>query len=184
MTNRKVKLTKLLFKQAFIELLEERQIHQISVRALCEKADLNRSTFYSHYEDITFLVDEIENEIIEKIPLIQYNESGPADSMTQFTKFVRQNNKIITSLLQNGHLVDKLVQKSVNFLIETEGKKTKEEIEIFTNLSHYCISGMFHAYIYWTSSDTPLSEKDISNLLYSLSLEAMKIRTNYKKQED
>ena len=44
---------------AFIELLQEKELNQISVIAICKKANLNRSTFYSSYLDIYDLVSKI-----------------------------------------------------------------------------------------------------------------------------
>ena len=44
--NRRVKYTKRVIKEALIELMANRQVGEISVKKLCEKADVNRSTFY------------------------------------------------------------------------------------------------------------------------------------------
>lgn len=43
--NRRVKYTKRVIKEALIELMANRQVGEISVKKLCEKADVNRSTF-------------------------------------------------------------------------------------------------------------------------------------------
>ena len=37
---------------AFISLLNEKELKDISVSELCEKADISRSTFYENYADI------------------------------------------------------------------------------------------------------------------------------------
>jgi AcrR family transcriptional regulator len=48
----RVKRTRQLLLQAFISLLEERHnIHSISVQDITERATVNRSTFYAHFED-------------------------------------------------------------------------------------------------------------------------------------
>jgi AcrR family transcriptional regulator len=48
----RVKRTRQLLLQAFISLLEERQnIHSISVQDITERAEVNRATFYAHFED-------------------------------------------------------------------------------------------------------------------------------------
>ena len=47
--NRRVKYTKRVIKEALIELMANRQVGEISVKKLCEQADVNRSTFYAHY---------------------------------------------------------------------------------------------------------------------------------------
>ena len=50
--NRRVKITKLMLQEALIDLLQEKALENISVRELVNKADINRSTFYSHYDTI------------------------------------------------------------------------------------------------------------------------------------
>ena len=52
MENRRSKMTKKLIKEALIELLSKEDLQHISVKRICENADLNRSTFYLHYETI------------------------------------------------------------------------------------------------------------------------------------
>ena len=43
-------------------MLQTKSFHQISVKELCEKAEINRATFYSHYTSLPDLMDEIEYE--------------------------------------------------------------------------------------------------------------------------
>lgn len=48
----RVKRTRQLLTQAFMELLKEKKnIYSISVQDIAERATLNRATFYSHFED-------------------------------------------------------------------------------------------------------------------------------------
>ena len=49
--SRRVRMTKRLMKNAMLELLEQKELSNISVTALCEKADVHRSTFYKYYTD-------------------------------------------------------------------------------------------------------------------------------------
>lgn len=44
--------------EAFMELLEEKDFEYISVKEICERAGVNRSTFYLHYEVIGDLLEE------------------------------------------------------------------------------------------------------------------------------
>lgn len=50
--------TALLMDRALIELLGEKNIEFISVKEICQKAGVNRSTFYLHYETIGDLLEE------------------------------------------------------------------------------------------------------------------------------
>ncbi len=47
--DRRIAMTKRLLKAALIELLKEQDIYHISIRELCERADVNRTTFYKYY---------------------------------------------------------------------------------------------------------------------------------------
>ena len=58
--NRKVKYTKMVIRESLFELLEIKKLKQITVKSLCELADINRGTFYSHYSDINDLVETLE----------------------------------------------------------------------------------------------------------------------------
>lgn len=44
--------------KAFLELLEKKEFSYITVKEICEKAEVNRSTFYLHYETIDDLLSE------------------------------------------------------------------------------------------------------------------------------
>ena len=64
---RNVVRTKKMIRKAFMELLEEKNdIEHISVVELTERADLSKSTFYYHYEDIFAVAEEIESELFDK----------------------------------------------------------------------------------------------------------------------
>lgn len=52
--------------EAFMELLEEKDFEYISVKEICERAGVNRSTFYLHYETIGDLLEESISYINEK----------------------------------------------------------------------------------------------------------------------
>ncbi|MDO5139237.1 MAG: TetR family transcriptional regulator, partial [Oscillospiraceae bacterium] len=58
--NRRVRMTKRLMKDALLELLAEKDLANISVTAVCEAADVHRSTFYNYYTDPADLLRDIE----------------------------------------------------------------------------------------------------------------------------
>ena len=66
--NRRVRMTKRLMKDAMLELLEKQDLAGISVTAICNTADVHRSTFYKYYSDPADLLSEIEQDILERIP--------------------------------------------------------------------------------------------------------------------
>lgn len=60
--DRRTRYTRDIIKNTFIELLEKKPINKISVASICEKADINRGTFYIHYRDVYDLQEQVEEE--------------------------------------------------------------------------------------------------------------------------
>lgn len=62
-----IEKTKRAIKNAFYDLIEEKgDIRNISVKELVDRADISKSTFYTHYKDIRSVLLEFENEAIEE----------------------------------------------------------------------------------------------------------------------
>lgn len=61
--------------EAFLELLEKKDFTYITVKEICEKAGVNRSTFYLHYETVSDLLAESARYIIT-----QFVEAMPHDT--------------------------------------------------------------------------------------------------------
>lgn len=55
--------TKKRLRQTFARLMSEKPIQNVTVAELCNRAEINRSTFYAHYSDIYDLQQKLEQEI-------------------------------------------------------------------------------------------------------------------------
>lgn len=65
--DRRVKYTRMVLEDSFIKLMEKKDISQITIKEICEKADINRATFYAHYSDQNDLLRKIENKLLDNI---------------------------------------------------------------------------------------------------------------------
>lgn len=63
----RTRVTKAMIRKAFTTILRNKPIQNISIKELCEMAQINRSTFYLHYTDIYDLLNQIEEEMFEGI---------------------------------------------------------------------------------------------------------------------
>ena len=63
--NRRKKESREKLEGAFMEVLESKDLNQISVSELCKRAGLNRSTFYANYLDIYDLADKVKERVEE-----------------------------------------------------------------------------------------------------------------------
>ena len=57
-SNPRVKRTKTYLKEALIELLDSEDFDKVTVKSICEKAAVNRSTFYAYYSCPRDLIDD------------------------------------------------------------------------------------------------------------------------------
>ena len=76
--SRRVRMTKRLMKEALLELMEEKDLMSITVTAICETADVHRSTFYKYYMDPADLFREIEQDFLDRIPTQKILQIGRA----------------------------------------------------------------------------------------------------------
>lgn len=58
------KRTRKALKRSLIELLSKETIEQISIIDICDKAEINRVTFYTHYKDKYELLHEVLTDLV------------------------------------------------------------------------------------------------------------------------
>lgn len=79
--DKRVIRTKALLIRSISALMKQKNIKDITVKELCEYADINRGTFYLHYKDIYDMLDSIEQELSDKFLQIfqKYNSETNED---------------------------------------------------------------------------------------------------------
>ena len=115
--------------EAFLELLEEKEFAYITVKEICEKAGVNRSTFYLHYETVNDLLTESARYIIDKLIA-----NMPQDT----AEFIE---RLQTRPLEELYLITpEYLRPYLNFI--------KEHRRIFrTAVEHSSVLGMDDAYL-------------------------------------
>ncbi|BCZ44240.1 TetR family transcriptional regulator [Clostridium gelidum] len=66
MKDRRVRKTQKAIQDAFAKLLSKKNIEDITIKELCNEADINKSTFYLHYKDIYDCADNLMNSVIDR----------------------------------------------------------------------------------------------------------------------
>ena len=102
----RIRVTRMLIRKAFTELLEKKPIQSISIKELCERAGINRGTFYAHYTDIYDLRRQIEEDMWKEMeaalaPLAEGTETGvsPVRITTQIFQCLKDNSDMCTVTL-------------------------------------------------------------------------------------
>lgn len=90
--------TALLMDEALLLLLENKEYELITVKEICEKAGVNRSTFYLHYENIDDLLYETIELINKRFKLAFNNEVIEPNNLNTDDLFLIDDNHIIPYL--------------------------------------------------------------------------------------
>ena len=116
--------TRNIIKKTFAEMLsEKKELAKISVSELVRRADINRGTFYSHYDDIYAVAEDYENELIS---LFFSNAELIASTNTDkfidlMFEYIKRNDKIYRMLCKSNDFVmimQKFMRLAANKIIE------------------------------------------------------------------
>lgn len=102
----RTRVSKLLIRQAFMQLLRRKPMRDISIKELCEAAGINRSTFYAHYTDLGDLLRRIEEEMLAEFeqamaPLLEESEKSfnPVAISAAIFRCLKDNSDLCTVTL-------------------------------------------------------------------------------------
>ncbi len=59
--DRRIRKTRAVLKSSLLSLMKEKSVKHITVKELCDKADINRGTFYLHYTDVFDIEVQIDD---------------------------------------------------------------------------------------------------------------------------
>lgn len=174
-TDRRVRRTKALLIQAFVTLLQEKPIKDITVKELCDVADLNRGTFYLHYKDIYDMIEQLETDILNEFQtLIQQYDIDNADPARPYMllydifQFAADNAALCRVLLsENGDISFLINIKSLfrdfylRLCIATFGESDYSRYEYsYEFIAAGCV-GLIES---WLSSEHPKPPEEIATL--------------------
>jgi AcrR family transcriptional regulator len=114
--DRRVKYSKMVIKDSFIQLLKEKSIAKITIKEICALADVNRATFYAHYTDTYDLLHQIESDLVNDVKtyLAEYDPNNIADSTVDMLE------KILEYIKDNAELVNLLLNTNSDFAFEED----------------------------------------------------------------
>lgn len=136
---------------AFLEMRASKPLEKIMITELCEKADINKSTFYAYYRDIYDLSEKLENDIIERIlkslPSSEMIISDPSGFARQLMNAFQANNSLI-SILFSGSRTSALPEKieyALKELFYSLSPELKGDVRTDLTLT-YKIYGAYYAF--------------------------------------
>lgn len=96
-------------KSSFLKLIEDNSISKVTVKDIIREAEINRSTFYAHYEDKYDLLYQIEQELLEKFDHVEVNMDLRHENMEEQFKILMESRAKL--LKEHGRLIAQIIGK-------------------------------------------------------------------------
>ena len=168
--NRRTQMTRLLLKTALSELMREKPFSQITIKEICEQADLNRTTFYLHYADQRELLSDVEDEVQQKT-LEYLRNIKPADDapslIEAFLRYIEEHADLFRTLLCDADSEDfrsRFIQntlKSLRFNIPISCPPDEEPYVLC-----FLMQGSVHMIMEWIRRGFDIDAKQLACLIY------------------
>ena len=172
--DRRVRRTKKLLTQALTELMQQKQVKEITVTELTDLADMNRGTFYLYYKDIFDMLEHIEdnmfqalNEILErheKENVVQETEPILRDILG----FIQENQEMVRVLLSpHGdmnflhRLNDVLREKCLQFVRRVAPNEGEASFDYQYSFVVFGTAGLIRA---WVNRNCAESTEEIAQM--------------------
>ena len=174
--NRRTLYSKKVIIDAFLILLQEKNVNKITVTDICKKADINRGTFYSYYNDPFDLMRSIEEELIEKM-MCAINISGHESLQTMLNgifNLILENKelcKIIFNEKNGSHVLNSTLNSAYEKTIEEQKKRFPKANE--TQLEYYftyITGGTIEIIRKWINEDMKIPSEEVIHILESMYL--------------
>ena len=80
-------------EKIFLQLIQKKNIEEISVSTICEIAGLNRSTFYANYIDVYDLVEKVKLRMADEFAeiMLSFNSKQDANGYLNMFKQIKEN---------------------------------------------------------------------------------------------
>ncbi len=180
--DRRIRITKQAVRESFIELMGEYPIAKISVRMICESADINRSTFYSHYANQYDLMRKIQDETISEIKAylagkaFTENSEATVSLLAQVLEYARSNAAVLIVLLN-----DNSDTTFKNELMDITHEQAMKELSSYASLDpqnfkylkHFAIDGFTSVLKTWLEDGAPDEPEQLAETITHLIFQGM-----------
>jgi len=168
-SDRRVRRTKRVLAVALVDLLTEKPLNRITVKEVTEIADVNRATFYRHYQDIYDMFYQIEDELLAEFKkAVTVGTLGNYDDLGAFYhrifKFVEDNADLGQLLCgpNSNQVLDKFKEVVFEFL-------NQNCIAIDSGVNHFTNSfitaGIIEVIKQWLNEKIPVPSKEMAEYI-------------------
>lgn len=175
--DRKTRYTRMVLQDSLLELMEQKPISKITIKELCEKADINRTTFYAHYTDQYDLLRKIGDETLswaeEMITTLldQTDKNETINILEGILQYFSDNRKHIKVLMSEQGDID--FQKKLLTLIYSQcdiTPSTAKNADLVTKELYFIfvVNGSVGLIQHWLKNGLNKSVKEMTEIIYNM----------------
>ena len=171
--NRSVRNTKRRLYESLMKLVGKKPLNQVTVKELTEDADVNRSTFYFHYQDVDSMVLEMEDRFLQDFSVaLTALEQKSHDFIAILVRCLENHIDLCHLLLgANGDMA--FVEKMKAIVAEKCSKIWKDAVPELTDveasaMDTFLIGGVMSTLQSWILSENRIPAKEITDILNRL----------------
>lgn len=175
--DRRIRRTRYLLRQSMAELMNEKEFKDITVKEIAERADLNRGTFYFHYNDTYDLKAQVEDELVTVFSdhLRTYHPTHQNHSIYDLAEAIlsyMEENRFLVRTLFHDTSGDSLRDKMTHALEETIARVqqscVQETAQEGAYIRRFLANGIIGAIAMWIEQEDGTSEQEMTAILNDL----------------
>lgn len=171
--------TEIKIQEALLFLLEQKTLKEITVRELCQTANVNKATFYRHYQDIYELMEKIEHGI--QAGLIRLLDTGKKRSLTkpvgrqeleEIIHYIGGHATFYREYLNAGYdsFLDKrflsLWEKCIKRQFQELGVESEKRMQYYYR---FIQAGIRTTVLYWLETGQQETPEELAQILWQMS---------------
>ena len=166
MENQRVVISKRMLKDALLSLLKEKRLMDVTIKELCDRSGINRSTFYRHYDNVSDLLDEVIDDIANLVITTSNSSLKDPDNTTSYIRsvlmFFRDHSEYDPLISSENFTMDILAKRIEEEMIRTLPIKNSRHQRY---LVRYLMSGSYGIIKSWIVNGRKEDVKEISDMI-------------------
>ncbi len=167
--DKRYKQTHLKILQTFKEIILEKDYRDISISEVSEKADINRKTFYRHFDSTHEILEELQEEIIGDLSELKEYITSPfsidtyRDTIKGLLNIIYRNKELHSMLISNGeyrYLFNKIRNVMTEQISISYGKLDIDDQKKLKFYLRFVSFGFLFSLGEWLSSKNPIPEEE------------------------
>ena len=171
-----VKRTRKAFENSLVCLSKEYPLNKISVKMICEKAELSRNAFYFHYSDINDLIKKIEDSLayeaeahLESLKDIGFpkNVYATVEGLINLFDENRDTCRMLFDKSFSASFTERMSRLFCDFnyqyFVEYHGENKRVRFEFFYT---FISSGFYGLLRHWLENPTQMTKGEVIAMTY------------------